>query len=89
MEFLREIANALGAADAFRIHYTVVDGRGAYFENVRRLAVFTPTQIVVKGRRGGYLVEGEGLSLGKYAAGDLIVRGTIVSITREDGNEKL
>ena len=89
MEFLREIANLLGAPDAFRVHYTVVDGRGAYFENVRRMTVFTPTQIVVKGRRGGYLVEGEGLSLGKYTAGDLIVYGKITSITREDGNEKL
>lgn len=89
MEFLREIANFLGAADVFSIRYTVIDGRGAYLENVRRLALFTPTQIVVKGRRGRLCVEGEGLSLGKYAAGDLVIRGTIVRVTREGGGEKL
>ena len=89
MEFLREIANLLGGADAFRIHYTVVDGRGAYLENVRRLAVFTPTEIVAMGRRGGVRVEGEDLSIGRYTAGDLVIRGNIVRVTREGGGEKL
>ncbi len=89
MGFLREIAAFLGAGDAFSIHYTVVDGQGGYFENVRRLVRFSADVIVLKGRRGSLRVEGEGLSLGKYYAGDVEVRGDIRSVTREGGDEKL
>ena len=72
MEFLREIANILGAGDALSIHYT-----------------FSETEIVLKGRRSNVRVEGERLSLGKYFAGDLVIRGNIVRIGREDGHAKL
>lgn len=89
MEFLREIAGVLGAADAFRIHYAVVDGRGGYFENVARLAFFSDREIVLKGRKGCVRVEGEGLSLGKYYAGDLVIYGNILHIGRGGGGEKL
>ncbi len=68
MEFLREIANILGAGDALSIHYTVVDGSGGYFQNVVRLLSFSETEIVLKGRRSNVRVEGERLSLGKYFA---------------------
>ncbi len=89
MEFLREIANILGAGDALSIHYTVVDGSGGYFQNVVRLLSFSETEIVLKGRRCNVRVEGERLSLGKYFAGDLVIRGNIVRIGREDGHAKL
>ena len=89
MEFLREIANILGAGDALSIHYTVVDGSGGYFQNVVRLLSFSETEIVLKGRRSNVRVEGERLSLGKYFAGDLVIRGNIVRIGREDGHAKL
>lgn len=89
MEFLREIGQVLGAGDALRIHYTVIDGRGAYFENVVRLLSFSETEIVLKGRRGSVRVAGEALSLGKYFAGDVVVRGTILSVSREGGDAQL
>ena len=42
MEFVREICAALGA-DALRLRYTIVSGKGAYFQNVYRLAAFSET----------------------------------------------
>ena len=86
MEFLREVGRALGA-EAFRIHYTVVDGRGGYFQNVVRLVSFSEEAIVLKGRKGRVRVEGTGLSLGKYEAGDLVVRGRIRGVFCEGEGE--
>ena len=85
MEFLKEIARALGApADAFRIRYTVVDGRGGYFQNVKRLVQFSETEVVLRGGRGSVRIAGRGLSLGKYFAGDLVVEGEILQVQRVD-----
>lgn len=84
MEFLKEIAKTLGAdaAGAFRVQYAVVDGKGGYFQNVRRLVQFSPTEVVLRGREGAVRIEGENLTLGKYFAGDVIVSGAIVRVER-------
>lgn len=79
MEFMREIEGALGA-DTFRIRYTVVGGRGGYFENVYRLAAFSESEVVIRGRRETVVVSGEGLTLGKYHAGDLVIAGEIFKV---------
>ena len=55
MEFVREICAALGA-DALRLRYTIVSGKGAYFQNVYRLAAFSETEIVVRGRHDATVV---------------------------------
>lgn len=82
MEFVREICAALGA-DALRLRYTIVSGKGAYFQNVYRLAAFSETEIIVRSRRETYLVSGASLSLGKYEAGDLVIFGDIVRVERQ------
>ena len=83
MEFKREIAAALG--EALGIRCTVVGGRGAYFENVRRIASFSAEEVVLRGRREVYAVTGKSLSLGKYCAGDVVIFGDIVRIERRGG----
>ena len=84
MEFLREIAKALGAeaAGAFRIQYAVADGKGGYFQNVKRLVRFSEEEVVLRGRKGEVRVEGRALSLGKYFAGDLVIFGEIFRVER-------
>ena len=79
---VREICAALGA-DALRLRYTIVSGKGAYFQNVYRLAAFSETEIVVRSRRETFLVSGAALSLGKYEAGDLVIFGDIVRVERQ------
>ncbi len=73
-----------GEGDPARVQYTVVDGRGGYFQNVRRLAEFSAERIVLLGRRGGLCIEGEGLTLGKYTAGDVAVFGEIRGVFRTE-----
>ena len=75
----------LGAeGETSRVQYTILDGKGGYFQNVKRLPEFTSTAIVLRGRKGGVRVEGENLTLGKYAAGDVAVFGDITSVRREE-----
>ena len=46
MEFVREICAVLGA-DALSLRYTIVSGKGAYFQNVYRLAAFSETEVEI------------------------------------------
>lgn len=76
---------AIGAdgLDSSRVQYTVVDGKGGYFQNVRRLVEFSPEKIVLAGKRGRVCVEGSALILGKCTLGDVSVFGNIVKVERE------
>ena len=62
--------------------YTVWEGKGGYFQNVKRLVQFSSTEVVLRGRTGAVRVEGENLSLGKYFAGDLVIEGDIARVER-------
>lgn len=76
--------NFIAEDSAFRVQYTVIDGGGGYFQNVKKLLEFSPERLVLKGARGRLNIEGERLSLGKYFQGDLVVRGKIIKIEREE-----
>ena len=75
-----EIANVIGQEDSARVQYTVLDGRGGYFQNVKKILEFSENVIVFAGRKGAVRVEGEGLNLGKYYLGDAVVRGKILRV---------
>ena len=83
MGLLSEIKKNFSAeGSAFRVQYTVVDGGGGYFQNVKRLLEFSPETLVLKGGKGSIRIEGENLSLGKYFQGDLVVHGLIKKVER-------
>lgn len=84
MRLFSEIEKVLGAGDSLRVQYTVVDGKGGYFQNVKRILEFSETKIVLKGKKGAVCIEGTGLSLGKYFAGDVAVAGDIAKVERLD-----
>ena len=85
MRLFSEIERALGhEEDGSRVQYTVLDGGGGYFQNVKKILEFSENAIVFSGRRGAVRVEGERLSLGKYYLGDAIVYGNIVRVSRCD-----
>ena len=55
MKLLGEIEKLLlgtGAADVTRVQYTVIDGKGGYFQNVKRLKEFSSERIVFQGKSG-------------------------------------
>ncbi len=81
-----EIVRALGASVNFsRVQYTVVDGGGGYFSNVKKLLAFSDRLIRLAGREGEVEIVGEGLRLARYCGGDLAVRGRILSVSRGGG----
>lgn len=83
MRLFSEIRKALGESeDPARVQYTVLDGGGGYFQNVKKILEFSENTIVFSGRRGAVRVEGSNLSLGKYFAGDAVVKGNIVKVER-------
>ncbi len=83
MRLFSEIEKILGGEeDSSRVQYTVLDGGGGYFQNVKKILEFSENAIVFKGRRGSVRVEGERLSLGKYYLGDAVVRGRIARVER-------
>ncbi len=82
MKFFAEILKALGAEAGAGVQYTVIEGRGGYFQNVKRLETFTTSIIVLRGAKGGVRIEGKELSLGKYGGGDVAVKGEIFRVER-------
>ncbi len=77
MTLLSEILNSISSEAGIRIRYTVVDGQGGYFQNVKRISEFSQTKIVFCGTKSGVCIEGEDLVLGKYCGGDALVHGKI------------
>lgn len=80
MRFLREIKQLLGAEAGTSAEYTVVAGRGGYFQNIKRMEEFSETAVVFRSGKGRVRVEGRGLSLGKYGGGDAELLGEIAKV---------
>ena len=83
MRLISEIFGALKAEAGANVYYTVVDGSGGYFQNVKRIVEFSDTAIIFRGRKGSVRVEGRNLSLGKYFGGDAAVKGEIFKVERQ------
>ena len=83
MRLISEIFKAVSAEAGARVEYTVVDGQGGYFQNVKRIVEFSPNQIVLRGKKDLLKVGGTELKIGKYYAGDVYVRGNIERVERE------
>ena len=81
MRLFSELFAGLLSASGGSVRYTVAEGE-AVFENVKRISAFSEERIVLLGRRGAVEVEGTGLSLGRYDAGDVVVLGTVARVTR-------
>ena len=86
MGLFAEIKNSLGAEEVSvaRVQYSVIDGKGGYFTNVKKLLEFSDTKIVFQGKQGLLCVEGTGLRLGKYCMGDAVVLGNISRVGRSE-----
>lgn len=82
MRFSSEIFKALSAEAGGTIQYTVIDGQGGYFQNVRRVLEFSDTAVLLRGKKGEVRVTGRGLSLKKYCGGDVAVGGVVTRVER-------
>lgn len=84
MRLFSEILKGLEADEDYsmRLQYSVIDGKGAYFQNVKCVREFSDALIVLQGRRDCIRIEGKNLSFGKYFQGDVTVLGDIQKIER-------
>lgn len=83
MRLFSEIVKSLSAELGTGVQYTVLDGQGGYFQNVKRITEFSQERIVLRGKKGSVRIEGKNLSIGKYYAGDVSVKGDIFKVERE------
>ncbi|MBQ9081180.1 MAG: YabP/YqfC family sporulation protein [Clostridia bacterium] len=65
------------------LSYTVWEGKGGYFQNVKSLGGFSPQEILLVLRRGSVRVIGQDLSVAKYFENDVLLKGNILSVVRE------
>ena len=88
MRLYNEILKKFGGGEAGELfagtRYTVLPGRGGYFQGVKTVSEFSPCRIVVCFRHAVLGIEGSGFVIEKYCDGDLELSGQIVSV-RLDG----
>ena len=83
MRLFSEIVKSLSAEVGSGVQYTVLDGQGGYFQNVKKITEFSEEKIVLRGKKGSVRIEGKNLSIGKYYAGDVSIKGEINKVEKE------
>lgn len=86
MQLLREMFS-IGDGENFS-RCTLHLGGGAYFEGVKSVGEFSPQTLVLYFPKTSVEITGEGLFIGKYCEGDLLINGKINQIRLLDGVEK-
>lgn len=81
MKLLQQILNELGADTLKSI--TVIPDFGGYFQSVKGVFEFSPTRIVLQISKKRVTVEGEGLKVGEYFEGDILIKGKIEGVKIE------
>ncbi len=88
MRLYGEILKKIGGEDLFGgARYTVLPGRGGYFQGVRTVGEFSPSRVILGFRRAVLEIEGSGFVIEKYCDGDLELSGNIVSVRLSDGTK--
>lgn len=84
-EILKKLGGG-GTEDLFAgARYTVLPGRGGYFQGVRTVNEFSPCRVVLCFRRAVLEIEGGGFVIEKYCDGDLELSGRIASVKLTEG----
>ncbi len=78
MKLLEQILSELGA-DTLK-SFSVVPDFGGYFRSVKGVSEYSSEKIVLVLRKNKIVIEGEGLTLGKYFEQDLFIKGKIKGV---------
>lgn len=52
----------------------------AYFENVKKIFAFSPTELIVLTKDGKLQIQGENFVIAQYGDGDLILQGSVQAL---------
>lgn len=82
MRLFEEIVARLGLDEEIAAgeKYVVFPGKCAYFENVKGIRVFSAAGVEISFKSGALRIEGEGLSVGQYCGGDLVLFGKVTKV---------
>ncbi len=72
----------LGSASPHEFRMMMLGDWGAYFEGVTSLKDYSGDKVEILVKGGVIILKGQGLKISKYCAGDLAVRGKIISWER-------
>lgn len=78
MKFIMQLLREAGGDDGKA--FTVVPSFGGYFRAVKGVEEYAAQSIVLSTSAGRLEIVGEGLTIEKYAEGDLFVRGDIKGV---------
>lgn len=84
MNFLDGILKNLGICeDVTPLPYraAVLGGKLGYFENVKGIKSYKKDEVVLYLKKGEITVRGEGLTIGKYCMGDILILGEITEFS--------
>lgn len=85
MSFFEELKGCF-SADEFPVspvfRAVIFGDNAAYFENVKTILSYQPTEILLALNKGGLRILGKNLYVKKYCAGDVAVCGKICVIER-------
>jgi hypothetical protein len=81
MEILWQVIKKLGwdCAESF----TVTPNFGGYFKGVKCVKEFSPSQIKLQLNKQTVNISGDGLCIGKFFEGDIIIEGKILGVSVE------
>ena len=84
MGFFEEIKRSLSVGGIEPLFRAVIIGDEAgYFEGIKTVKKYTPSEVVFTVKGGEIKVRGECLVLKKYCAGDVAVCGKITAVERD------
>lgn len=81
MEFFAPVLKKLGIDAAAPAPYrALISGNGfSYFENIKGIKSYSAEEISLFLKRGELRVQGSGLTIEKYALGDIVIGGRITA----------
>ena len=83
MNFIDDIKQCLGLSGIYEPSFRalLIGKQAVYFENICSIKSYSLTKIELALKKGQIKVEGENMFIKKYCKGDLVICGTIKSIT--------
>lgn len=78
MKLIEQILNEMGADGLKSI--TFIPGECCYLKSVKSVISFSPAKIELSVGNSSVAVAGEGLTVGEYFEGDLLIKGNVRSV---------
>lgn len=83
-EIYEQLEEDVGDGSVLGLRYTVLAGKGGYFQNIKGIGCFSPCEITLCLSRGEVKITGRGLFIKKYCENDALIGGEILCVSRQE-----